>query len=101
AVFRIVDSGVDDLGIARADAGADRLGRLQHQDLASGPRQPPGDGESDHARADNHRFDRFDHARRLPHWLAVGAAAAIIETSASWPTTESPLLKTPAAAANG
>ena len=50
----IVDAGVDDFAVARGGLRADRLGRLEHDDLAPGERQRTRDGEADHARAGDH-----------------------------------------------
>ena len=68
--LRIVDAGVDDLGVARAGVAADQPLLLEHHHLAPGPRQRPGDGEPDHARAHHHAL-RPIHARSPPGGLPL------------------------------
>ena len=57
AARRVIDAGVDHLAVARRGDGADPLGRLQHDHLAAGLRQPPRDGKTDHPRTDNDALD--------------------------------------------
>ena len=52
---RIVDAGMDDLGVARAGLGADRVRGFQHHHLAAGERERAGYRESHHAGADDDR----------------------------------------------
>jgi hypothetical protein len=59
--FRVIDAGVDDLRIARAGMGADRVLGLEDHHLASGHGEATRDGEADHARADDDRV-KFFHA---------------------------------------
>ena len=79
----VIDAGVDHLAVARGRHGADRLGRLQHDHLAAGLRQPPRDRKADHARTDNDALNLV-HSRlqihrsrnnrinvRLVKWLPV------------------------------
>ena len=61
AVRRIVDAGVNDLAVARGCFGADALGRVQHDDLASGQRQRACHRQADDAGADHDAVD-FVHA---------------------------------------
>ncbi len=53
----VIDAGVDHLAVARRGHGADTLGRLQHDHLAAGLRQPPRDRKTDHPRTDNDALD--------------------------------------------
>jgi hypothetical protein len=56
---RVVDAGVDDLGVARAGVAADRVLGLQHDHFA--PRHGEGarDGKAHHARADDYGVKLF------------------------------------------
>src|SRR5205823_14483535 len=57
--LRVVDAGVDHLGIARARMRADRVLRLEDHHLAARQRERAGDREADHARADYDRVKLF------------------------------------------
>jgi hypothetical protein len=57
AAGRIVDAGMDDLGIASRRLFADARVSFEYDDLAAGARQGAADGKSDDARAD---YDRVD-----------------------------------------
>ena len=59
AVGGVVDTGVNDLGIARRGLGADPLRRLQNNDLAPGHRQCSGHGQTDNPGAGNDAIDFF------------------------------------------
>ena len=52
-VLRVVDPGVDDLGIARARVLADRVLCLEDHDISSGGREGARDSEAHHPGADN------------------------------------------------
>src|SRR5262249_5140815 len=85
---RIIDSGVDDFAVARADALADPTLALDNDHLAPGPRERPRDGKPDNARADDETFDRFHVLSLLqqdPLFVAHTRQAAILSrcTSAS------------------
>ena len=54
----IVHAGVDHLGIARRDAGAEGVGRLGDHDLVPAQGERPPDRETDHARADDENIHR-------------------------------------------
>ena len=58
---RVVDAGVDDLGVAARRFRADHVVAFEDQHLPSGQRQRAGDGEADHARADHHGVASFHH----------------------------------------
>ncbi|MNC87525.1 hypothetical protein D3C83_32550 [compost metagenome] len=60
-IRRIIDAGVDHLGIARAGMRADRLFRLEDHDLAPVVREPARDSEADHTGADHRAIDFFCH----------------------------------------
>jgi hypothetical protein len=59
---RVVEPGVDHLAVARADAGADGVRRLEHDALAPAARERARHRQADHAGADHHRIDAV-HAR--------------------------------------
>ena len=63
--LRVVDPGVDDLGIARAGVGADRFLGLEDHHLAAGPGQRPRHREPDHAGPDHDAFDLVHELRFL------------------------------------
>ena len=58
----VVKAGMDDFRIARAGLGADGVGLLDHQHLASGERQRPGDSETDDTSPGDYAIDCL-HAR--------------------------------------
>jgi hypothetical protein len=63
---RIIDPGMDDLGIARRGLGADALGSLGDDDLASGQRQLAGNREADDAGPDHQTIDVAHRLSRQP-----------------------------------
>ncbi len=53
---------MDDLAVARAYLAADQAVALEHDDLAARERQRPGNGQPDHAGADDDALDLLGHA---------------------------------------
>ena len=81
---RVIDAGVDHLAVARGGLGADPVGRIQHQHLAPGQRQRPGDGKADHPGADDNAL-HLVHSRTLIPWgcRPFGLGCAVVECRAS------------------
>ena len=73
---RIVDAGVDHLGVARGRLRADQLVLLEHHDLLARHRQRTADRQADHAGADDDGLDIRVHG-------GGQALAAVVE----WPQT--------------
>src|SRR4051812_31303932 len=69
--FRVVDAGVDDFGIARAGAGADRVLRFQHEDLAPSHRKPPRNAKADDPGPGDDALDMIGHCRRITRCTAA------------------------------
>ena len=63
---RVIDPGMDDLGIAGRGLGADALGCFGDDDLASGQRQFTGDREADDAGPDHQTIDVAHRLSRQP-----------------------------------
>ena len=59
---RVVDAGVDDLGVARAGVLADRALRFQHRHFAAGEGESSGDSQPDPAGADDGGIGEPGHA---------------------------------------
>src|SRR5205085_1485845 len=55
--LRVVNAGMDYLGVPRAGVRADRVLGIEDDDLSSGERQLARDREADHARADDDRVN--------------------------------------------
>ena len=68
AARRIIEAGVDHLGVARARLRADAVVALEHEHLLAGKRQRAGDREPDDARSDDHclHIRRHDAPAQLP-----------------------------------
>ena len=56
---RIIDAGMDDFAVARADSRADPALALDDDHLAPGAREGPRHGKPDHPSADDETLDRF------------------------------------------
>ena len=61
AALEVIDAGVDNFGIARADAGADGVLGLQHDHLPAGQGHAPGDRQADDPGADDKGINGVGH----------------------------------------
>ncbi len=87
---RVVDAGVDDLGVARAGLGADRVGGLQDHYLPAGEREGARHGQADDTGAD------YDGVQAIHPCLAhrIGHGSAMVCAEEALPGM-SPIVLTP------
>ena len=72
AVPRVIDAGVDHLGIARARLRADRIRLVDHHYVPPAQRQAPRDRQADHTCADDQAIDGHGHCVSLTHPYRAG-----------------------------
>tara|TARA_B100001971_G_C17908433_1_gene391624 strand:- start:222 stop:641 length:420 start_codon:yes stop_codon:yes gene_type:complete len=68
----VIDTGVDDLGIARRCFFADSFVAFEHDDIASGERKFAGDCKPDYTRTDDNYVEGFIHEIDLSYLLLEG-----------------------------